>query len=359
MAGAPLPAEPAYDEIIQRLESTPLFMRDLPDDASQDPTLAALQSLLYEGTPDEVAQNFKEQGNEAFKEKRTRDALNFYSQGIAAKPADNAVLEALLCNRAACNLELQNYGSVLRDCANALSKNFKCSKAWYRSALALNALERYEEAIDCCKRCLAYDPENASVKAALAKAEKAFEVQRKKAAEKAERLRREKEEKQKLEAAFAARKLFVVPKATTDAPNEAPPIHFDAENPNADALLLPVFLLYPQHATSDLISEFHEDTTFGDHLAVVFAERPAWDVKGEYAPANLTVYAASRNHRLFKVGKDKTLREAIAAPLKGLKPGEEDGLEIREGCLSFVVLPRGPQEKKWVEQYKKDHATPR
>lgn len=58
-------------------------------------------------TQREVAQNFKEQGNEAFKEKRARDALGFYSQGIDAKPTDKALLEALLCNRAACNIDLR------------------------------------------------------------------------------------------------------------------------------------------------------------------------------------------------------------------------------------------------------------
>ena len=54
----------------------------------------------------EIAQNFKEQGNDYFKGKRHREALAFYSQGIDAKPTNPAVLEALLCNRAACNLEL-------------------------------------------------------------------------------------------------------------------------------------------------------------------------------------------------------------------------------------------------------------
>lgn len=60
----------------------------------------------------EIAQNFKEQGNDAFKEKRYRDALKFYTQGIDAKPTDPRTLEALLCNRAACNLELSE--DVLR-----------------------------------------------------------------------------------------------------------------------------------------------------------------------------------------------------------------------------------------------------
>jgi hypothetical protein len=54
----------------------------------------------------EVAQNFKEQGNEYYKSKRYREALGFYTQGVDAKPIDAALEESLLSNRAACNLEL-------------------------------------------------------------------------------------------------------------------------------------------------------------------------------------------------------------------------------------------------------------
>ena len=55
----------------------------------------------------EVAHNFKEQGNDYYKGKRYRDALGLYSQGIDVKPTYKTLLEALLCNRAACNLELR------------------------------------------------------------------------------------------------------------------------------------------------------------------------------------------------------------------------------------------------------------
>ena len=57
----------------------------------------------------EIAQNFKEQGNDYFKGKRYREAIGFYVQGIDAKPDDKALWEALLCNRAACNLELREW----------------------------------------------------------------------------------------------------------------------------------------------------------------------------------------------------------------------------------------------------------
>jgi len=86
-----------------------------------------------------------------------------------------------------------NYGSALRDCAKALSGNLKCTKAWYRSALALNALERFEEAVDVCTRCLAYDPQNAAVKVAYQKAEKGWDAQKIKRAAKSDRLRKERE----------------------------------------------------------------------------------------------------------------------------------------------------------------------
>ena len=57
----------------------------------------------------EIAQNFKEQGNEYFKGKRYREALGFYTQGIDAKPDEIQLKEALLLNRAACNLELRAF----------------------------------------------------------------------------------------------------------------------------------------------------------------------------------------------------------------------------------------------------------
>jgi hypothetical protein len=42
---------------------------------------------------------------------------------------------------------------------------------------------------------------------------------------------------------------------------------FDPEDPKGETLIVPVFFLCPEHATSDLVPEFFEDTTFGAHLA--------------------------------------------------------------------------------------------
>ena len=94
------------DEFFKQMERHPLFMHNLDSTSQDNPELAALQALAYEGTPLEIASNFKSQGNEAFREKRYRDALEFYSKGLAAKAGDVELEGTLLLNRAAVNLEL-------------------------------------------------------------------------------------------------------------------------------------------------------------------------------------------------------------------------------------------------------------
>ena len=99
--------------------------------------LDALRALQYEGTPAEIAQGFKEQGNEVVRMKRWSDGKEFYTKGLAVlaqrkkarlrKPSDEVrekssivedeaeikkqgeLEEACLVNRALCNLELSMF----------------------------------------------------------------------------------------------------------------------------------------------------------------------------------------------------------------------------------------------------------
>lgn len=130
---------------------------------------------------------------------------------------------------------------------------------------------------------------------------------------------------------------------------------FDSEDPSGSTLVLPVFFLYPQYATSDIISDFVETTTFVAYIETMFppyTPSPEWDKKGEYVAGNLVVYAPTYRKRLLKIGKKMTLRDACnAAKAKEGQP--LDGLPFTDNCLSFVVLPKGEQEARWVEEYKR------
>lgn len=64
------------------------------------------------------------------------------------------------------------------------------------------ALQRLDEAIDCCVRCLDYDPDNKGVQAVLDKGRKAQEAKEKQEQERLERIRKEEQLKRKLRNAY-------------------------------------------------------------------------------------------------------------------------------------------------------------
>lgn len=95
-------------EFLNQMRKHPLFMQSLdPTTDTENLELEALKALAYEGTPQEIALNFKEQGNEAFRERRFNDALEFYTKGITADSGDVELDTMLYLNRAATNLELR------------------------------------------------------------------------------------------------------------------------------------------------------------------------------------------------------------------------------------------------------------
>ena len=131
------------DEVVKMLNRTPLFMTELDEtdgEGGENVELEALKALAYEGTRAEVAQNFREQGNDHAKAKNWREAKGYYDQALAAlknpnvKPQDPEegepdmdvveidaeaekkkeleIEEACYINRALCNLEL----SMLIEC---------------------------------------------------------------------------------------------------------------------------------------------------------------------------------------------------------------------------------------------------
>jgi len=130
---------------------------------------------------------------------------------------------------------------------------------------------------------------------------------------------------------------------------------FDPEDPTGKTLIIPVLFLYPEHATSDAVREFVEDTTFGAPLAVMFprdapaSSRQPWDTAGKYVDdGSLVVCATTRWRKLLKVGRKMTPRDVCRAAGSGVigPDGKGDGLEVKDGSLSFVVVSKGEVEQK-------------
>lgn len=381
------------ESTLKSWDSVPLFMKDLgsgSSEAANDTALEALQSLAFDGSPDEVASNFKSQANDYFKAKRYREALGFYTQAIDANPADQTLLETLHANRAACHLELQNYGATLRDTSKVLGLNANNEKAYYRAIKALLALDRYQDAIECAKLGLKVNAANSAIASLKLQAEQKHKLAQTRQEENAERKRRQDLLSKALQNAFLVRGLWL--ETTPRPPDNPQAAHFDVQSLRGTAsdpemplttakakswtppdvirtpLVLPVFFIYPQHAQSDLITDYHEDTPLSSYLSTMFPTEARgslrWDVNAEYYDTNLQVYATTRKHRLLKLGRKLCLREIMdqafqqADPAKGEHAvRDRDGLIMRDGILSLVVLPKGNAEQAWVQKFKADRQT--
>ncbi|KAG8526127.1 uncharacterized protein KY384_000120 [Bacidia gigantensis] len=298
------------DDVIKTMKRSPLFMTSLDDageDGEENLELEAIRALQYEGTPAENALSFKEQGNEMVKEKRWTDAKEFYTKAIAvlskrigshegesgANPErdhmqEKDLDEACHVNRALCNLELKNYRSTTIDCASALRLNINNVKAYYRSASALLALDKIEEAADACQRGRAIDASN---KPLTQLSDKITERASFLAAQKAKREQEVQDAQKKalmLNTALKARNIRV--ETTSQAPNlEDATIHLapDPLSPTS-ALHFPVLLLYPIHSQSDFIKAFAETETVAQHLQYILPL--PWDKEGEYTVGGVEVY---------------------------------------------------------------------
>lgn len=298
------------------------------------------KNLTAERLLPEIAANFKQQGNEAFKlgKKGYRDAVEFYTKGIAMKCSDTALNATLHVNRAAVNLELKNYRAVLNDCAEALKLDPKNVKAFYRAAKACLALGKLDEAKDAAKRGLEIEQDNAALKAELDKVEAKVAEEKRKVAEKLQREREQKMATLRLQQVLRQRNLRMRGKPKI---KEAE-VRLDAET---NRLLWPVFFLYPEHKESDFVKAFDEADTLDEQIETMFEHPAPWDKALEYRPDNVEVYvedADSDGKRLFRIPTGKLLVEILMSPK----------FIIVDGLPSFFVVPKsGASRERFLGRY--------
>ncbi|OXG74821.1 TPR repeat protein [Cryptococcus neoformans A2-102-5] len=374
--------EVTVEDFEKLLDSTPLFMRETPKDGDDNPVLEALRSLVFEGEGDEIATNFKNHGNELHAQKSYSEAIKAYSEGIDAHPSSATLLVTLYNNRAACQLILKNYRSALKDTSAVIAlytagkipqPDKALVKALFRAAQSLVQLSRWKEAGDVVERGKELAEQVKEDTKVWDTLEKEVVKGKKRDDDRVERIRRDNMTKLALRKAVEDRGLIV---ADTPSPPDNPhPLHFDEQSiptineeagwtppPPHTPIVFPVFLLYPTYGQSDFITHFHEDASLEDQLSAMFPISPSapqipwaeWDEKREYYVPNLVVYVETKERRLLKVGKELTLKEVLGKARRDAK-GEvkKDGVVLRDGLLSFVVLVKGAQEKAWIEEFKR------
>ncbi|OLY78777.1 Hsp70/Hsp90 co-chaperone cns1 [Smittium mucronatum] len=366
------------ENIDEELNKVPLFMRSAPSDISGEESvhLQAIQSLMYEGTPDEIGENFKEQGNDCFKAKRYQDAAKFYSQGLDVELTDMKLKESLLLNRAAANLNLSNYGKVISDCSLALKINNNSVKALYRAARALYQVDRLPECLDCCLKGLEMDPGNSGIEQVYKQAtERSNKLE-------AQRIQREKLEMEKLQErlaidkAISERQLKLVTSSAA-ALNSKSKDSSKSQTGNllkrqkgkwendtgkmvsldkATGLLSwPCFFLYPEYKESDFIEKFDETDTIYDQIYTILEYPPPFDNQENpvYRPDNVDCYFSYLPEgKLENTDSDLLVKVALTTPLSSVLTHPK--YSIVDGIINLIILPKsGKFRDEFLDSYRK------
>lgn len=303
------------DDIVKEMDSVPLFMSARPDEPNEH--LEALQALLYDGTPDEIATNFKNNGNESITRgdvQGFRDAIVHYTKGLEVGPDDSHLKAVLLCNRALANLKLQNYGSACKDARQALDLSPEMVKARFRLTRALLHLEKYEEAVQEYE--LLPSAERTDLEELMNRKRQVYSDPRIKA--------------------LAARNLQYVPgieqpiTLQLQGIQEIPTYHFSDKFQKH--LVFPVILFYPQFAQFDLIEKFNEDDKIGDQLSHVLREPAPWDSQHQLKVQNVELYFVDQSDPqiLHKIDSKRTLKSYFGSAIT----------KIDLGLLSLLIVTK-------------------
>jgi hypothetical protein len=212
-------------------------------------------------------------------------------------------------------------------------------KAWFRSASACLALDKIADAEDACSRGLEVDPSNTALKSLSSRIRNRKAALAQLSSASREREQRLAAEKAAIRAAFKVRH---IPMRTTAQPpdtQDALPTLANPLDPQS-TLSLPVLLLYPLAAQSDLIKAFEETHSLADHLAYILPGMQ-WDTSRAYVPETIECYIATPAGGLAKVGKKMALRKVL----------ESGKAEVVDGVLRVYVVPKSDSEK-WVSEFK-------
>lgn len=346
-------AQKSTDDIMKELNRLPFFMTELDELdglGGENTNLEALKSLAYEGEPHEIAANFKVQGNDAYKAKQYKTAVQFYTQGLDVECDDDAINTALYANRAACNLELKNYRRCIEDCKLVLKLDDKNVKACYRAGKAFFLVDRFDEARGVLEYGLTIDKDNAAIKETLsqitAKEDAILAAKQRK-----ERAEKEKEMKQNiLTNAINLRHIETVRSSRPVELLEGAKIRLEDDVDHELQLIFPAMVLYPTTDEFDYVAEISELLTPNDILDIVLDRPESWFMEENhraFAGRKVECYMETVAGGLVKIGRKMAVNQALMSD-KLKAPLFDNGLRL-------YVVPKVDSEK-WLKTWSKEVA---
>ena len=279
----------------------PLFSPTVDMD---NPVTKALYELKYEGTPDEIATNLKNQGNNLLKESQTPeryypDIVRYYTEGLEQNITDMKLKVDLLNNRAHIFILMGNYGKATEDAKEVLKIDKKNTKAMFRIVKASMALGKYKRVIKYSEKALKIEGKHPLFEEMIKKSQEASEREHKKKQEELELKRKKEQIPQQIKDFLSMRKGIKVGDykelesehlSTYTQDTTTGGIQVDGKT---GEVFFSVIFVYDEFSQTDFIQSFSENHSILDHLDVMFPPNGPPFPYGEekdYVLSNLKVF---------------------------------------------------------------------
>lgn len=287
----------AEDPSLSVLFDHPLNANKITPELLEKPEFQAIQSLVYDGEPEEVAQNFLNHGVESLKESedlknvkdkekvKLHDALHCFEEGVKQKCKDNKINYELYFGVAKCHMYLTNFGKA-KEAVKQGVKYKKTPEIYHCGAMSRFHVQKWQECVDYCKEALKLDKEHTPTKELMSKALTHVMEEKKKMDEMSlinqlEAAKKEKVYKEVMKYGIKiGHKLHFLPQDIGAS------LYIDDYN----TLHFPVILLYDEFMQSDFIQDFPANSTFRDQLKLVLSQPAPWDPSHRYKLDNISVF---------------------------------------------------------------------
>lgn len=311
----------------EEMDKHPFFMKKVPEPGDElDPLYVGMQQLKYdpdENSEEDLANNYKEDGNFNVKHKNYRMSIISYTEGLKIKCPNPEVNATLFNNRSAAHFFLKNYRSSLSDCEKALELKPDYAKAKWRAAQCANFLDRFDVCMNYCDEILHEEPANEKAldlrKLTVSRktnkerdARKTLAANRKKIEETNRTFSQIDKRGVNFEGHKAGSKVKEEMIKPALGPLEDYPVRADAKN----ILYWPSAFCYPEFVFSDFLQQLSEENTMMDALIELLKEPMPCDLNRVYNPESVNVYYENRiAAKVHLVNVKKTIKEILQEKL--------------------------------------------
>ena len=115
---------------------------------------------LKEEVEELTAEEWKDKGNDCYRSKSYKDAIDMYGMAILLDPSN----PSFLLNRAAAYLMLLQYKECIEDCEKSIELDSNNAKGYFRKASAFRGLGNISDAIKAYTAGLEVEPTNNAAK---------------------------------------------------------------------------------------------------------------------------------------------------------------------------------------------------